>query len=161
MAWLDLLAEREIATEPLAVLPTETAPLVVLGESDFAAAVRDALRNLHRSNTLRTNPLLRSRMVVERSGADADDSASIGGLRDLLEEAAESLQASPREAKLYRALPGTRCRASGAALQHLPPPPQWRDRAGRRHPLAKRDRRRLEPKNSQNEQKVSTFRPGR
>jgi hypothetical protein len=104
MAWLDLLAEREIATEPLAVLPTETAPLVVLGESDFAAAVRDALRNLHRSNTLRTNPLLRSRMVVERAGADADDSASIGGLRDLLEEAAESLQASPREAKLYRAL---------------------------------------------------------
>jgi hypothetical protein len=101
-AWLDLLAEREVAAEPLAVSPAETTPLVVLGESDFAGAVRDALRNFHRSEELRTNPLLRSRMVVER--ADADDSAGIIALRDLLEEAAESLRASPREAKSYRAL---------------------------------------------------------
>jgi hypothetical protein len=104
MAWLDLLAEREVAAEPLAVSPTETTPLVVLGESDFAEAVRDALRNFHRSEELRANPLLRSRMVVERAGTDADDSAGIGALRDLLEEAADSLRASPREAKLYRAL---------------------------------------------------------
>jgi hypothetical protein len=104
MAWLDLLAEREIAAEPLAVSPAATTPLVVLGESDFAGAVRDALRNFHRSEALRTNPLLRSRMVVERAGADVDDSAGIGALRNLLEEAAESLQASPREAKHYRAL---------------------------------------------------------
>ncbi len=104
MAWLDLLAEREIAAEPLAVSPAATTPLVVLGESDFAGAVRDALRNFHRSQKLRTNPLLRSRMVVERAGTDADDSAGIGALRNLLEEAAESLQASPREAKNYRAL---------------------------------------------------------
>jgi hypothetical protein len=104
MAWLDLLAEREIATEPLAVSPPESTPLVVLGESDFAEAVRDALRNFHRSDALRTNPLVRSRMVVERAGADADDSVGIGALRNLLEEAAESLQASPRDAKHYRAL---------------------------------------------------------
>jgi hypothetical protein len=103
-AWLDLLAEREIAAEPLAVSQPESTPLVVLGESDFAEAVRDALRNFHRSEELRTNPLLRSRMVVERVGADADDSAGIGALRDLLEEAADSLHASPREAKSYRAL---------------------------------------------------------
>jgi hypothetical protein len=102
MAWLDLLAQREVAAEPLAVSPPESTPLVVLSESDFAEAVRDALRNFHRSEELRTNPLLRSRMVVEH--ADADDSAGIGALRNLLEEAAASLQASPREAKSYRAL---------------------------------------------------------
>jgi hypothetical protein len=104
MAWLDLLAEREVAAEPLAVSPPETASLVVLGEDDFAEAVRDALRNFHRFGELRTNPLLRSRMVVERAGTDADDSAGIDALRNLLQEAAESLQASPREAKGYRAL---------------------------------------------------------
>jgi hypothetical protein len=104
MAWLDLLAEREIATEPLAASPTEIAPLVVIGESDFTAAIRDALRNFHRSDTLRTNPLLRSRLVVERVGPGADDSARIAALQDLLKEAADSLQASPREAKCYRAL---------------------------------------------------------
>jgi hypothetical protein len=104
MAWLDLLAQREIAAEPLAVAPTETAPLVVLGESDFAEAIRDALRNFHRSDELRANPLPRSRIVVERAEAGALDSAGIGALRALLEEAAGSLQASPREAKLYHAL---------------------------------------------------------
>jgi hypothetical protein len=62
------------------------------------------LRNFHRSEELRANPLLRSRMVVERAGADANDSASIGALQDLLQEAADSLRASPREAKGYRAL---------------------------------------------------------
>jgi hypothetical protein len=104
MAWLDLLAEREMATEPLAVTPTETTPLVVLGESDFVASVRDALRNFHRTDELRTNPLLRSRVVVERAGAGVDDSAGIAALRDLLVEATETLQGSPREAKHYRAL---------------------------------------------------------
>jgi hypothetical protein len=100
-AWLDLLAEREVAAEPLAVSPPKTTPLVVLGESDFAGAVRDALRNFHRPEELRTNPLLRSRMVVERAGAD---NTGVAALRELLKEAADSLQASPREAKLYRAL---------------------------------------------------------
>lgn len=104
MAWLDLLAEREIAAEPLSVAPPESKSLVVLSESGFALAVKDALRNFHRPDKLRTNPLLRSRVVVERAGAGADDSAGIAALRDLLEEAAGSLQASPREAKCYRAL---------------------------------------------------------
>ena len=104
MAWLDLMAEREIATEPLAVSPTETVPLIVLGETDFAAAVRDALRNFHRTGDLRASPLLRSRVVVERAGFGADDSTGVAALRDLLMEAAQSLQASPRDAKCYRAL---------------------------------------------------------
>jgi hypothetical protein len=42
MAWLDLLAQREVATEPLAVPAAASTPLVVLGESDFTAAVREA-----------------------------------------------------------------------------------------------------------------------
>jgi hypothetical protein len=104
ISWLDLLAEREISAEPMEVRPVETKPMVVLGEPDFAGAVRDALRNFVRSAELRTNPLLRSRMVVERAGPDADDGAMIGALRELLQEAAESLQASPRDAKCYRAL---------------------------------------------------------
>ncbi len=104
MAWLDLLAEREMATEPLAVTPPETTPLVVLGESDFVASVRDALRNFHRTDELRTNPLLRSRVVVERAGARADDSTGVAALRELLKETAETLQTSPRDVKYYRAL---------------------------------------------------------
>ncbi|HET7479815.1 MAG TPA: AAA family ATPase [Rubrobacteraceae bacterium] len=105
MAWLDLLAEREISTEPLdASHSTETEPLIVLGEPEFKTAIRDALRDFHSSEALHANPLLHSRTVAERAGAGADDSVSISALRDLLKEAAESLRASPREAKCYRAL---------------------------------------------------------
>jgi hypothetical protein len=104
MAWLDLLAQREVATEPLAVPAAASTPLVVLGESDFTAAVREALRDFHRTDALRTNPLLRSRVVVERAGTGADDGAGIASLRDLLEETSQFLQASPREAKYHRAL---------------------------------------------------------
>ncbi len=105
MAWLDLLAERQIATEPLTTpTSTGTAPLVVLAEPEFMAAVRDALRNFHRPDALRTNPLLRSRVVSESAGSGADETGRITALRDLLKEAAESLQASPRETKRYRAL---------------------------------------------------------
>ena len=101
MEWLDLLAERGVATEPLAVPAAASTPLVVLGESDFAAAVREALRDFHRTDALRTNPLLRSR-VVERAGTD--DGAGLASLRGLLKETSESLQVSPREAKHHRAL---------------------------------------------------------
>ena len=106
MSWLDLLAEREITTEPLAVSPStiDTEPLVVLDESELMMAVRDALRNFHRPDKLHTNPLLRSRIVAERAGNVADETGRVTALHDLLKEAAESLQASPREAKCYRAL---------------------------------------------------------
>lgn len=103
MVWLDLLAEREISTEPMTVSPPETKPLVVLGEAEFASALRDALRNFHRPVELRANPLLRSRMVVEHAEG-GDDAAGIAALQTLITEAAESLRGSPREAKCYRAL---------------------------------------------------------
>jgi hypothetical protein len=101
MAWLDLLAEREIAAGPQPVAPPPTTEtLVVLSQEGFAAAVRDALRDYARPDVLRQNPLVRSRLVVEHT-LGADRSAA---LQHLLRQAAEALQASPREAKLYRAV---------------------------------------------------------
>jgi hypothetical protein len=75
-----------------------------LSESEFAEAVRDALRDYARASAFRNNPLLRSRLVANRAGMEFDTSKRITSLQTLLEEAAESLQQSPREAKLYRAL---------------------------------------------------------
>ncbi|HEU5327486.1 MAG TPA: ATP-binding protein [Thermomicrobiales bacterium] len=103
LAWLDLLAEREIATSP-APAPTPRARPVVLSEPEFATAVRDALRDFLRPERLARSPLLRSRMVSERAGANAAEPERIAALQALLREAIESLQAPPRDAKLYRAL---------------------------------------------------------
>lgn len=105
LAWLDILADREIAGGGEATTPPAVAtPLVVLSEPEFAAAVRDALRDLARPDGLRDSPLLRSRLVTDRIGTNAATADRITALRALVREAVESLQSAPRDAKLYRAL---------------------------------------------------------
>jgi hypothetical protein len=102
-AWLALLAERETGLAPPAA-PAPAEPLIVLSQTEFAEAVRDALRDYLHPETLRGNPLLRSRLVVERVGADSGAAERASALLAQIKEAAVSLQASPRDAKLYRAL---------------------------------------------------------
>jgi hypothetical protein len=102
VAWLALLAEREIAAggQPPAPAPAAEA-LVVLSQAEFGSAVRAGLHDSARPDLLRQNPLVRSRLVAERAGPGGDRAAA---LLALLRQAAEALQASPREAKLYRAI---------------------------------------------------------
>ncbi|MBI5301634.1 MAG: AAA family ATPase [Chloroflexi bacterium] len=103
MTWLALMAEREVGSgAPTATLPTQ--PLLVLSQEEFAAAVRDALREYAHADLLRTNPLLQSRLVVQRAALDAPNAARIAALQALLKESAESLQSAPRFAKMYRAV---------------------------------------------------------
>ncbi|WP_199304189.1 hypothetical protein [Microcoleus sp. FACHB-1515] len=101
--WQELLAQREIAASQAALPAQVTEPLVVLSQSDFAIAVKTALGQLAQPDMLAQSPLLRSRLVVEQS-VKADKSERVVALQNLLRSAIESLQSSPREAKLYRAL---------------------------------------------------------
>lgn len=104
-AWLELMAEREIAmgiVDSPSVAPAS--PVLVLSQPDFADAVREALRAYMHPNELQANPLLRSRLVLDQTGADAPLADRIQTLQKLLKEAVDRLQASPRQAKLYRAL---------------------------------------------------------
>jgi hypothetical protein len=75
---------------------------VVLSESEFEAAVKEALRCWRRTGDLARNPLCRSRLV---SGGGASDPAAT--LADLLVEATDTLAADPRDAKLHRAVATT------------------------------------------------------
>lgn len=99
MAWLAMLADPETgAAQPEP--PQAPPPLVVLSEQEFADAVQDALRDLTRPDRLNNSPLLQSRLVIEASGRG--DKALT--LQKLIKDAADSLQASPRDTKFYRAL---------------------------------------------------------
>lgn len=106
--WLDLLAEREIAmtsAEPVAPTPPPVSkPLLVLSQPEFADAVRGVLRHFTHPAELQNNPLLHSRLVVDRIGEGAGQPERVNVLRNLIKEAADVLKASPRQAKLYRAL---------------------------------------------------------
>jgi hypothetical protein len=74
--------------------------LVVLSRTEFVEAVRQALRDYTRPDRLATNPLVRSRLVVE--AAEGGDPPA--ALRALLRAAIATLTANPKDAKLHRAL---------------------------------------------------------
>jgi hypothetical protein len=100
--WIDMLGSRELATElrveDLAAAPT--APLLVLSQPEFEAAVKDALRDFHSAASLAANPLTRSRLVANASDGEPASAA----LQRLLRSGAESLRQNPKEEKFYRAL---------------------------------------------------------
>jgi hypothetical protein len=105
MPWLALLAEREIAMTPqTSAPPPVNVPLVVLSQDAFATAVRDALHDYTRPDALHRNPLLQSRLISERVDLNAVTAERVAALLGLLKKAAESLESSPQEAKLYRAV---------------------------------------------------------
>lgn len=103
-AWLDLMGGRELATdlrvEDLAAAPPQ---VVVLSQPEFEDAVKNALRDFHSPSTLASNPLLRSRLVADKSG----EAPAPAALQALLREAAERLKAKPKDEKFYRALEAT------------------------------------------------------
>ena len=103
-AWLGILAEREIAATPQTALPAAAEAIIVLSETDFTAAVRDALHDFTQPDLLAGNPLTRSRLVVDRVGPTADTRQRAITLQTIVRSTAEELQSSPRDAKLYRAV---------------------------------------------------------
>lgn len=74
------------------------------GPADFAGAVREALRNFHRPDLLRTSPLLNSRLVAAARGADAAPAVATETLRGVLRSHHERLGEAPEVAVLKRVL---------------------------------------------------------
>ena len=102
-AWFDLMEARELADEPAGGAPAAEPPVLALSQAAFAAAVRAALRDLHRPDALTASPLAASRMVRDRG--DGDPPGEV--LEALLREAVAAQQLDPRDEKLHRALDRT------------------------------------------------------
>jgi hypothetical protein len=108
LAWLELMAEREIAYSAETALPPRPAETVqvmlALSQAEFSQAARDALRHFTRPDELQSNPLIRTRLVVARAGSEANNGARAKVLHEIIRESVDLLQSSPRQLKLYRAL---------------------------------------------------------
>ncbi|MDQ4074727.1 MAG: ATP-binding protein, partial [Chloroflexota bacterium] len=100
LLWMEVMGERELAMDlqPEQVSIEGAAPLLVLSQPEFAEAVRQALRDYTRPLALAANPLLQSGLVMERSEKGPT------ALQALIQEAAESLKANPKDEKFYRAI---------------------------------------------------------
>jgi hypothetical protein len=101
--WWDQLCERSLSTEPVgADAPrSQTAAVLVLSEPEFAASVRQALRDYTRPAALASNPLTRSRLVGDGTVNGGGNAAR---LQALLRAALDTLSTSPKEEKFARAL---------------------------------------------------------
>jgi AAA ATPase domain len=98
--WMDLMNDRERtgATGPPPAALLRPAPL---GREDFAAAVRTALRDLHRDDRLAAGPLMGSRLAEGPAGPDA------AVLRSSLRRGVGGLGRDPRGPGLQRVLDRT------------------------------------------------------
>jgi hypothetical protein len=101
-AWWEREAERSLGQEPepeLSIRPSADPP-VVLSESEFTDAVRQALRDYARPAALSTNMLLRSRITRDAAGREP----AAASLQALVKEAVEHVKSADRDEKFYRAL---------------------------------------------------------
>ncbi len=97
-AWLERLANRETAAEPV------PAPAVApLGEAEFAEAVRAALRELGRPDRLATSPLTNASVVRNHAGS----------VEQAIRAAAAVLERSAHDRRAYRALHHTYLQPAG------------------------------------------------
>jgi hypothetical protein len=94
--WLNKIGEQELPQ-----LGTATGAVPVLGGEEFKTAVRQALRDYVNLEALQDNPLLRSRLVPGKAASTAEQ---VDALREMLVEAAVTLQHNPKQVKFYRAL---------------------------------------------------------
>ncbi|QXD15650.1 AAA family ATPase [Rhodocaloribacter litoris] len=102
--WNEVMEERALSLSadwrPEPVGQPASPPLLVLSQPEFAEAVRRALRDFARPDRLSANPLMRSRLLRDRYGPQADTE----DLQELIEEAAKMMQGHPKDDKLYQAL---------------------------------------------------------
>lgn len=106
IAWQERMTRQALTinspTEPAAKAAVPP-PFLVLSQTAFSEAVRQALRDYTRPDVMAENPLLHTRLVVET----ADSPASLTTLQALLQEAAATLRLNPKDEKLYRVLKRT------------------------------------------------------
>jgi hypothetical protein len=109
-AWIELWTERALAQD-VDVAPREhSLAFLVLSHPDFEAAVRQGFKDLRRPDLLARNPLLRTRLVADRTG-EGESGAVV--LDAVLREAATTLADHPRDDKRLRAVDRTYLRPAG------------------------------------------------
>lgn len=109
-SWMEMLAERENGATVGSSLqsgppPILLEPSITLTREAFENAVQAALRSLLRADELSENPLVRSRVVLQRvRHPHTSDPQLIATLQQLIKDAADQIKLHPRDSKFYQAV---------------------------------------------------------
>ncbi len=87
-------------SDPSVTQQAET--LLVLSREEFEAAVKEALKSYTRPDALKQSLLLRTRLVMEKAGANASRTDRVTALREIIKEIVQVMKASPKDLKLLR-----------------------------------------------------------
>jgi len=102
--WVALLSAMDVTTSKLDNSAPRTNAPTGLSHEEFAHEVRAVLRKFQSPSALYETPLLRSQLVSRRAPSDATIAQRVDELQAIIKEACREIEASPREAKSYRAL---------------------------------------------------------
>ncbi len=121
-SWLELVTERALSRDFTLEPPSSPPELLVLSQTEFAQAVKQALHDVRHPALLARNPLVRTRLVHDH---ESDALSAAAALEALIRDAVDALAEHPRDDKLVRAVDRTYLRPaatqeSAAALLGLP-----------------------------------------
>ncbi len=115
LMWLELLGKREVEmVDNYDEASREAVSVLILSEEEFDISIQQAIRNYHQSDLLLQNPILKSRLVLNKAGNEAKDAERIKILRERIDEALKIIEASPVDSKFYRVLQRTFVNPVGA-----------------------------------------------
>ena len=126
IAWLDVLGSREINAKPAKSLPEEHGTRVlVLSKGQFEKAIKEALRSFAKPHALKSNPLLQSRIIMDRLSNEFTNEKRIEILLAVIGESVEKMKNSTKGQKGWRAIDKTYLRPApsqeiAAELLQLP-----------------------------------------
>jgi len=104
MAWLKLLSETEEAYKAQREKGLNKLQISMLSESEFFDSIYEALKDYHNGQKIETNPLTRSRLVINAAGLNGGDGICAAVLKERLEDALKKIEQSPRNEKFHRVL---------------------------------------------------------
>jgi nitrogen regulatory protein PII-like uncharacterized protein len=103
-AWLELLGQREVGEKVEASMDQPKLQLMILSEDEFASSVYEALKEYQSEKKLATNPLIRSKLVLDSAEGNEDVSILTAALKDCIAEACDSIKENPKEEKFFRVI---------------------------------------------------------
>jgi len=103
-AWLEIVGNRENSQKVDDTFETPRLQLMILSEDEFESSVYQALKEYQSEKRLASNPLIKSKLVLNNAEGNEETAILVAALKDCIAEACDSIKDSPKEEKFFRVI---------------------------------------------------------